>query len=90
MQPPNARQLVLDLLDAPLSRAGRKADDHLDLVDAGVLDSIAFLELLSALEDRSGIPIDLLQVDPAGLTTIAALVALLTDAPANSPDAPSS
>lgn len=88
MKPPHARQLVLELLDAPLSRAGRKADDHLDLMDAGVLDSIAFLELLSTLQERTGVPIDLLSVDPAGLTTIAALVALLTDAPQNSPEAP--
>lgn len=78
MQPPQARQLILELLHAPLTRAGQPPHDHLDLIDAGVLDSIAFLELLSALEARSGTPIDLLQVDPASLTTIASLVALLS------------
>ncbi|TXD33911.1 acyl carrier protein [Lujinxingia vulgaris] len=78
MQPPQARQLILDLLHAPLTRAGQTPHDQLDLIDAGILDSIAFLELLSTLQDRSGTPIDLLQVDPASLTTIASLVALLT------------
>ncbi|RDV37837.1 acyl carrier protein [Bradymonadaceae bacterium TMQ3] len=78
MQPPQARQLILELLHAPLTRAGHAPHDHLDLIDAGILDSIAFLELLSALEAHSGTPIDLLQVDPASLTTIASLVALLS------------
>ncbi|RAL20739.1 hypothetical protein DL240_15590 [Lujinxingia litoralis] len=81
MQPPHARTLLLELLDGPLTRAGEAPRDELDLIEAGVLDSIAFLELLSALQERAGITLDLLQTDPAELTTLGALLHLLRTSP---------
>lgn len=47
-----------------------------DLLATGLLDSVAFVELLAALEHRVGAPIDLSDVDPAEFTTVRGLCGL--------------
>ena len=44
-----------------------------DLLETGVLDSVAFLDLISYAEELSGTAIDLMSVDPAQLTSIRGL-----------------
>ena len=48
----------------------REIADTDDLLAGGVMDSISFLNLVMFLEQRTGIEIDLVEVDPAELTSI--------------------
>lgn len=49
--------------------------DDFDLREAGVVDSLGFLELVTTLEDRLGVELDFEQLDPELLTTVGPLVA---------------
>lgn len=49
--------------------------DDFDLREAGVVDSLGFLELVTALEDELGIELDFEEIDPELLTTVGPLVA---------------
>jgi acyl carrier protein len=53
--------------------------EDVDLLSTGLLDSVGFVELLAALEDRLGYAIDLADVDPADFTTIRGLCGLATE-----------
>jgi acyl carrier protein len=53
--------------------------DDFDLREAGVLDSLGFLELVTALEDELGIELDFDDIDPDLLTTVGPLVAHVAD-----------
>jgi len=46
---------------------------ELDLLDSGLIDSTSFLELVAMLEERLGIGIDFLEVDPAAMTTLSGI-----------------
>jgi acyl carrier protein len=50
--------------------------DDTDLLSTGLLDSVGFVELLAALENRIGCAIDLSDVDPAEFTTVRGLCGL--------------
>jgi acyl carrier protein len=55
------RQALNDLLAAKLRRFGigrEEIDDRFDLVKSGLLNSLEFVEVLSALEKRLGVEID--------------------------------
>lgn len=54
-------------------------DDDLELIDSGILDSLALIELLSALEDE-GVIIHLTQIDRQRLRTPASLQRLIDEA----------
>lgn len=54
-------------------------DDDLELIDSGILDSLALIELLSALEDE-GIVIHLTRIDRQRLRTPASLQRLIDEA----------
>ncbi|MGN1349070.1 MAG: phosphopantetheine-binding protein [Acutalibacteraceae bacterium] len=54
-------------------------DDDLELIDSGILDSLALIELLSALEDE-GIVIHLTRIDRRRLRTPASLQRLIDEA----------
>ncbi|MFQ5502249.1 MAG: acyl carrier protein [Phycisphaerae bacterium] len=47
-----------------------------DLFESGVLDSVAFIELIVFLEDRLGRSIDLSEADPSDFSTVAGLCEL--------------
>ena len=49
--------------------------DDFDLREAGVVDSLGFLELVTALEDELGIELDFEDIEPDQLTTVGPLVA---------------
>ena len=51
-----------------------------DLLASAVLDSLAFVELVSHLEDKTGILIDFTELDPSQVTTINGLVNYLLQA----------
>ena len=77
-----ARQLILELLGPALRRSdlcAAEIDDSFNLIDAGLLDSIGFLQLLAQLEEHSGSPLDLYDINPDRLTTLGGLVALAAD-----------
>ena len=44
-------------------KANDEVDNDLNLVEAGILDSFAFVELLTSLEDTYSIEIDLSEID---------------------------
>lgn len=75
------RRAVLDALASVVVRVERldDLDDDTSLVDAGVLDSVAFLELVIALEERTGRTIDFAEMDPEEFTCIRGLVRALGD-----------
>ncbi len=49
--------------------------DDLDLRGAGAIDSLGFLELVTALEDRLGVDLDFAALDPERMTIVGPLVA---------------
>ncbi len=60
---------------ALLELAPEDVGDDFDLREAGVVDSLGFLELVTALEDQLGIELDFEELDPEQLTTVGPLVA---------------
>lgn len=54
-------------------------DEKTDLVESGILDSFATIELLSALEDE-GIEIQITQIDRNLLHTVSGIEKLIDDA----------
>jgi acyl carrier protein len=83
-----ARALILELLGPSMKRADLCADDlddSFNVVDAGLLDSIGFMELLAQVEQRRGVPLDLYDADPDRLTTLGGLVELAAHATPSPP-----
>lgn len=52
----------------------RDLDDDTNLIESGLVDSLDFLKLLSAIEDQFGIALDFDSVDPNDLTRLGTLV----------------
>lgn len=48
-------------------------DKDTDLLAAGVLDSIAFIELITFIESETGYQIDIAEADPEDFATVAGL-----------------
>lgn len=53
-----------------------------DLIGTGILDSVAFLQLLGHLESLTGEELDLADADPVDFTTLAGLARLAARKPA--------
>lgn len=51
--------------------------DETDVLAAGMLDSLAFIQLLAALEQELGTPVDLSEADPSEFTTVRGLSGLV-------------
>jgi acyl carrier protein len=51
-----------------------EVSDDFDLREAGVVDSLGFLELVTILEDELGIELDFEDMEPEQLTTVGPLV----------------
>ncbi len=76
------RPLVLDLIAEPLLATGTMPDDiesDTDLIKAGILDSFGFIDLVIALEDRTGIAIDLASIGSEDFVTIDGLIRAALD-----------
>lgn len=81
-QPQNLREHLLGLLHPALMTAGiqpEELDDSFNLVESGLLDSIAFLNLITKLEQILGVQLALFDVDPERLTSLGGLLELLED-----------
>ena len=71
------RAVALDEIKGALQRHGLDAaqfDDGMDLLAAGVIDSFGFIDLIGAIETRSGLSIDLAAVSPETMTTLRGLI----------------
>lgn len=53
--------------------AGLEFSDDLNLVAGGVIDSLEFLNLLAAVEERFGVEVDLSETEPTAFSTPAGL-----------------
>jgi len=74
------RGLILDALEAKLARAGhaREAlDGATNLIASGIVDSFGFLELVAALEAKTGVEIDFDGHDPEQFVTLSGLEQVL-------------
>lgn len=48
-----------------------------NLIEAGIIDSMQFLDLVALLEERVGVEIDFLEIDASSLTSIQGLASAL-------------
>lgn len=67
------KAFVVEELDEALRDAGidpAAVPDDLDLVDAGVIDSLGMIEVITAVEERFGVEIDFEELDPELLTVV--------------------
>ena len=73
------RRAVLSIIASKSARVDRfgKLDDDMNLVEAGVLDSMALLDLLTTLEERTGYILDWSEMNPEDLTSIRGMVQAL-------------
>jgi acyl carrier protein len=74
--PHRVRALILGECAEALADFGMRAEDvadDLDLRQYGLIDSLGFLELVTALEDELGIALDLGDLPPEHLTVIGPL-----------------
>lgn len=74
------RAAILDALSEPLARA--KLDpaalpDDFSLFESGLIDSFGFLNLIGALEETLGVPVDFDGIEPEQFTRLGGLVAAL-------------
>ncbi|MFU8806565.1 MAG: acyl carrier protein [Bradymonadaceae bacterium] len=70
--------LVTDMVKERMAYLGRiieGLDEKTNLLEAGILDSLEFLDLIAALEERMEVELDLLDADPQAFTTVAGLAA---------------
>ena len=81
MTPSVAAPDVRDFLVAYLSDLGQRLgvaqlplSDQTQLFNTGVVDSVGFIELVLATEERFGISLDLDRHDPAEFTTLGGLI----------------
>lgn len=73
----DVRRFVVEYLSEMAQRFGVKdlnLDDDTHLLEIGVMDSIGFIELVLATEERFGLALDLDREDPAEFTTLAGFV----------------
>jgi acyl carrier protein len=71
------REIILDIIGPNLSQAGiQHAEfvDDTDLLVSAILDSFDYLDLISELEERSGITIDLAAMDDQNIATAKGLI----------------
>jgi len=74
------RQKLLAFLDSvakPGCSAGEIDDDDMNLVQAGVLDSFALIQIIFYLEQNYGVNLQKLGIDPADLVSIGGMMSAL-------------
>ena len=80
------REIALNQLEANLSRRGMsrdELDDTEDLLANGVIDSFAFLDLVAAIEEKSGRTMDLTKLDPEAMGSLQNLILGFLSAPSD-------
>ncbi|HJV35310.1 acyl carrier protein [Geomonas sp.] len=72
----SVREFLLDFVDERLSVRGYSAaevNDEFDLLVSGVIDSLAFLEMTVALQERFEVEFDFEEIDPVQLSIVGPL-----------------
>ncbi|MFE7842134.1 phosphopantetheine-binding protein [Streptomyces sp. NPDC057474] len=59
-------------------------EDHYDLLEGGVIDSLGLLKVIAWLEDRYAVDTDAVDLDPESFKSVAAIEAFIGDARAAS------
>ena len=73
----DVREIVLDIIEPKIVKAGldkKNLSNETDLLTTGILDSFDFIDLVSAVEDNTGLTVDFTQVDSKSFTTLEGLV----------------
>jgi len=52
-------------------------EDSFDLFESGAFDSLAFVSLITSVEQHFGIELDFSEIDPAEFTTLGGLTAVI-------------
>lgn len=81
------RGFLRDYLDVLARRMGVSSldvDDDTNLLELGLIDSLGFIELILAVEERFGISLRLDERDPADFTTFGGFVRSAIPAPGTS------
>ena len=71
------REIILEIINPKLGQAGidpDNFDDHTDLLASAILDSFDYLDMISELEEKSGIPVDLAEIDDQDIAAIHGLI----------------
>jgi acyl carrier protein len=80
---PDIRSLVFTLLEQRFRLAGIASVDQLegsfDLFESGVLDSLGFVELMVALDERLGVGLDFSELTTAQVSNFAAFCSFIHD-----------
>jgi acyl carrier protein len=72
----DAREEVIDFLRS-IARPGRfddQVDDHTNLIDAGVIDSLALIQIIQYLEQQRGLKLAANGIDPRDLNSISGIL----------------
>ena len=73
----DVRAIVIDLVTPRLERAGKSAaelEDSTELLQSGLIDSFEFLDLITEIEQRAGVEIDLAAMEDDDIGTVGGLV----------------
>lgn len=70
---------ILALLEELTDARELREDPEIDLLDSGILDSLALLELIVALEDRFGVEVQPTQVPGDTWRSVRRIAALVVD-----------
>jgi acyl carrier protein len=71
------RVIAVNFIRPDLERHGMDAenlDDETDLLATGIIDSFGFLDLMSEIEEKSGLSIELEEIDPALMSKLSGLI----------------
>ena len=78
------REALIDFLGS-IARPGRLidgADDHANLIDSGLIDSLALIQIIQYLEQKHGLDLQASGIDPNDLNSIAGILAAAEQAAA--------
>jgi len=73
----NNRDDLIDFLNS-IARPGRpveNANDDTNLIDAGLIDSLALIQIIQFLEESHGINLQASGIDPTSLNSISGILA---------------
>jgi len=71
------KKIIIDFISDDVRRSGMKIEDiqdDFDLLQSGLIDSFKFIDLISLVEEKSDIEIDLAELDAEGFATISGLI----------------
>ena len=74
---PELREMILDIIAPRLERAGMNRatfDDDTNLLSTAILDSFDYLDMVLALEEKSGASIDFAELEDEPIDTVRGLL----------------